>query len=379
MNIVDTFRFNARVLEEGSPLDRKDPPFPDRPVEMAFSPEASSALDASGIPFRRDSGGVRAAVSGAALTALKDLPHRDAPLLAAAAAGAYRGWCRVRYSWKLAGNRVLELGDPPLLMGILNVTPDSFSDGGRHFDREAAVKHAMALYRAGADLIDIGGESTRPGSDPVEAREELARTVPVIREIAPAVEVPVSIDTTKAQVAVAALDAGASIVNDISGLTFDPDMAPLVAETGAGAVIMHIRGTPKDMQERPRYEDTLAEVCRELRDRLQRALEAGIDPEQLVLDPGIGFGKEVEDNLRLLGSLGELRSLGFPLLLGCSRKSFLGAVTGRAAADRILETGVTSVLAALAGVQILRVHDVAENRICLKVVEAIQRERRRRA
>ncbi|MBU0755745.1 MAG: dihydropteroate synthase [Planctomycetes bacterium] len=261
-------------------------------------------------------------------------------------------------------------------MGIVNVTPDSFSDGGHFFAKEAAVAHAMRLIEAGADLIDIGGESTRPGAAQVEGSEEIRRTVPVIEELSMRTNTILSIDTTKAEVAAAALQAGACVINDISGLTFDRSMIPLAAREKAGLVIMHIQGVPRTMQENPHYEDPLAEVAFGLRERVSRALSGGVEPDRIVVDPGIGFGKRFADNLSLLAGLGELRSLGFPLLLGCSRKSFLGQITGRDAPDRVIETVATSVVAALARVPLLRVHDVEENLLALKIAQAVFEARR---
>lgn len=275
--------------------------------------------------------------------------------------------------WKLAGGRELELGRRPRIMGILNVTPDSFSDGGRFLDRDGAVAHGMDMVRRGADIVDVGGESTRPGAGRVPVEEEIARTVPVIAGLAQKTTVPISIDTTKAPVAQAALDAGASIINDISGFTFDPEMPGTAVESGAGLIVMHIRGTPETMQVDPHYENTVAEVRQELDQRVRLLLERGADPLSIVVDPGIGFGKRGVDNLRILAALQELGGLGYPLLVGCSRKSFLGKISGRDADDRLVETIATTVLAAAAGCHILRVHDVEENRRALDVVDAVYR------
>jgi dihydropteroate synthase len=344
--------------------------FPDTSLKMAFSREAAPLLEAAELPFSPGAGGVKAMLDGASLVRLEGGPLHDA------IGAAYEGWARNRYDWRLGHDRVLPLGGRPRIMGILNVTPDSFSDGGLYLSRRDALRQAKAMADAGAQIIDVGGESTRPGSEPVTAPEEIDRTLPVVRAVAEGTGALVSIDTTKAEVAEAALRAGASIINDVSGLTFDRDMARVAARASAGVVIMHMRGTPKDMQKDPHFDDTLAEIALELRERVQIALEAGIGPEGIVLDPGIGFGKRLEDNLRLLARLGELRSLGFPLLLGASRKSFFGLITNREAGERDLETAVVSVLAALAGVQVLRVHHVEMNLRCLQVAEAVLGQRR---
>lgn len=273
--------------------------------------------------------------------------------------------------WSLAGGRTLALGGLTRVMGILNVTDDSFSDGGRYRDFGKAVARGLEMAERGADIIDVGGESTRPGSLPVPEGEEIDRTVPVIAELCRRTDTPVSIDTTKAAVARAALDAGAAIINDISGFTFDAEMPGLAAESGAGLVVMHIRGTPETMQQDPRFGDVLAEVRDELRERTGRLLELGVAPKQIVIDPGIGFGKRFEDNLVLLAGLREFDELGFPVLAGCSRKSFLGQISGRDPADRLFETVATSVLAAAAGCHIVRVHDVEANVRALKAAGTV--------
>jgi len=220
-------------------------------------------------------------------------------------------------------------------------------------------------------VLRFDDDEGRPGAEPVEAGEEMRRTVPVVREVFERTGAVISIDTTKADVASAALNAGASIINDISGLRFDPGMVPLARETGAGVVIMHMQGVPGDMQKKPCYEDPVAEVALFLRTRCAEAVDGGVEREQIVIDPGIGFGKRFEDNLALLAGLTELRSLDFPLLLGCSRKSFLGTITGRDAPLRAQETAATTVAAALDGVKVLRVHDIEENLVALRVAEAI--------
>lgn len=260
-------------------------------------------------------------------------------------------------SWRLA-RRTLEL-QRPLIMGILNVTPDSFSDGGRFSDVEAAVAHALQMQDQGADMIDIGAESTRPGSPLVSADEELQRLMPVLERLNGRLEIPVSIDTWKAPVAEAALNAGAEIINDISGLTFDPALADVVARHRAGLVLMHTRGTPATMQQDTGYQDLLGEVADFLQASLQAALTAGCSREQLVLDPGIGFGKDTAGNLELLRRLPELAGLGRPLLVGSSRKRFIGTVLERERpADRLFGTAATVALAVANGACVLRVHDV---------------------
>jgi dihydropteroate synthase len=382
-------RFNARVLDERTPPgyhqalegagEPGSSPLPEGGLRLAFSREAAPMLEAVSIECAKGAGGVEAWLTTAGLERLRGLSMEAAGDLGTAVEEACRGWARNRYLWKVKGDGSIPLGGRPRLMGVLNVTPDSFSDGGLHASEDAAWRHAAAMVEAGADLIDVGGESTRPGSDPVDAAEEIRRTVPVIRAVSERTGIPVSIDTTKAEVAEAALEAGASIINDISGMTFDPGMARLAARTRAGVVLMHIQGRPKDMQHDPRYGDTVAEVSMILRERVLAALEAGVVPERIVLDPGIGFGKRFEDNLRLLGSVGEMRSLGFPLLFGSSRKSLLGRISGQEPAKRALETAAASVVAALSGVQILRVHDIEENLRCIKVAEAILEKGRRGA
>src|SRR3954447_2377460 len=258
----------------------------------------------------------------------------------------------------------------PRLMGVLNVTPDSFSDGGLYIDPHAAISHGRELAEAGAEVLDVGGESTRPGAEPVSAEEELRRVVPVIRGLSGAGS-RISVDTSKAAVAAAALDAGAEIVNDVTALRGDREMAPLCAERGATVVLMHMLGEPRTMQEDPRYDDVVAAVKAFLAERLKAAVAAGIDEERVWLDPGIGFGKTGAQNMELLRRLGELRELGRPLVVGTSRKSFIGRVDGSAADQRLGGTIASSVLAAAEGAAVLRVHDVAEVRQALAVAAAI--------
>jgi dihydropteroate synthase len=258
----------------------------------------------------------------------------------------------------------------PKLMGVVNVTPDSFSDGGLYLDRDLAIEHGEELARAGAAILDVGGESTRPGAEAVSLEEELRRVEPVIAGLAGG-EATISVDTSKAAVAVAALDAGAGIVNDVTALRGDPEMAALCAERDATVVLMHMLGTPRTMQRDPVYEDVVEDVKAFLSDRVEVALAAGIGEERIWLDPGIGFGKTAEHNLELLRHLAELRELGRPLVIGTSRKSFIGRVDGSDAGERLGGTIASSVLAAAEGAEVLRVHDVAEVGQAMAVAGAI--------
>jgi len=260
----------------------------------------------------------------------------------------------------------------PFLMGVLNVTPDSFSDGGRFLDPGAAVEQALRLAEEGADLLDVGGESTRPGAPPVPAGEERRRVVPVLERLAArGFPVPVSVDTSKAEVARAAVEAGAALLNDVRGLV-DPEMARAAAEAGVPVVLMHMRGTPADMQSRASYRDVVAEVKAELGAALARAAAAGVPAERTVLDPGIGFAKQAGHSLRLLSRLGDLAALGRPLLVGPSRKSFIGHVTGAPVGERLPGTLAAVAAAVLGGAAFLRVHDVAEARQAARVAAAIR-------
>ena len=271
----------------------------------------------------------------------------------------------MKHRWTLK-TRDLTPAGRPLLMGILNVTPDSFSDGGQFQLGENAIARALQMEADGADIIDIGGESTRPGAEPVMLEEELRRTIPVIRGLATRVRIPISIDTTKAEVARQALEAGAEIVNDISGLTFDPDMLEVCRLHDAGICLMHIQGTPQTMQQNPTYVDVVQEVIEFLQRQVDRCLMAGILPERMCVDPGIGFGKTAEHNLQLLKSVSHLqRDLQRPVLIGHSRKRFLSKILGRSVEER--ESGTIGVSIALAeqGVDILRIHDVRSVRDAL--------------
>jgi len=263
-------------------------------------------------------------------------------------------------------------------MGVLNVTPDSFSDGGRFVDPGGAVDHGLALIDQGADLIDVGPESTRPGSEPVAADRQCARAIPVIDGIRRArIDVPISIDTQSAEVAGAALEAGADLVNDVSALSADPEMAGLVAQSGAGVILMHMRGRPTTMQTAgggPVYDDVVAEVLEYLRRRIEFAVQCGIARGRIVIDPGIGFGKTVEHNLQLLGRLAAFAELGVPVLVGASRKSFVGQVTGvERPADRLAGSLACEVAAVLGGAAIIRTHSVAEACQAVATAHAIRR------
>jgi dihydropteroate synthase len=263
-------------------------------------------------------------------------------------------------------------GAGPFLMGVVNATPDSFSDGGRFLDPGAAVDQALRLAGEGADLVDVGGESTRPGAPPVPAAEELRRVVPVIERLrARGFPLPISVDTSKGEVARAAIAAGADLVNDVAALA-DPALARAVAEAGVPAVLMHMRGTPGDMATRATYRDVVAEVAAELEAAMARAEAAGVPRERIVLDPGIGFAKSAEQSLEVLARLSELRALGRPLLVGPSRKSFIGKVTGAPVEERLPGTLAAVTAAVLAGAEIVRVHDVAAVRQAALVAAAIR-------
>ncbi|MEQ9409239.1 MAG: dihydropteroate synthase [Fuerstiella sp.] len=265
-------------------------------------------------------------------------------------------------AWQVA-DRTLRRTELPLLMGILNVTPDSFSDGGDYASLETAVAHGLMLVDDGADLLDIGGESSRPGAEPVSVDEELSRTIPVIEQLCREVKIPISIDTTKAEVARQAIRAGAAIVNDISGMTFDPDMISVCVAGNVSVVAMHMQGTPQTMQRQPTYHDVVAEVTEYLAERMQVLMAAGIAADRICLDPGIGFGKTAGHNLLLMKAIGQMQSiLQRPLLLGHSRKRFLSKVLGRDVEERLAGTIGVSIGLADNGADILRVHDVAATR-----------------
>lgn len=276
--------------------------------------------------------------------------------------------------WKLRGE-VMAL-DRPVVMGILNLTPDSFSDGGDLGDVSALLRRAEAMVEAGAGILDVGGESTRPGALPVDTEEELRRVLPAVEAIVREFALPISIDTRKAAVAGAALASGASIVNDVSALAFDPAMAGIVVEAEAGVVLMHSRGTPQDMSTLAHYDEGVeVEVGRELGASVMRALAAGVARESIVVDPGIGFAKNSEQSLRLLAQLDSLASLDLPILVGPSRKSFLGDLLGLPPEDRVLPTAVACAMAYLRGAHIFRVHDVTEAIQALRLAHAIEQVR----
>jgi dihydropteroate synthase len=272
--------------------------------------------------------------------------------------------------WQLR-TKELRFGRRPLLMGIVNVTPDSFSDGGKFLNTADAVEQALRLADEGADLLDIGGESTRPYSDQVAVEAELKRVLPVIEALANRVQVPLSIDTSKSAVASAALAAGAEIINDVTALTGDPDMLPLAAESAAGICAMHMQGTPQTMQDDPRYDDVVEEVRNYLAARLQALVAAGVAAERICLDPGIGFGKTHQHNLALMAHCGRLHRLGRPLLVGHSRKGFLGKLLGDKQADRTSATVGAAMSLAAQGVQVIRVHEVRPVREALLAFEAV--------
>jgi dihydropteroate synthase len=266
---------------------------------------------------------------------------------------------------------VIRLSGRTAVMGILNVTPDSFSDGGRYDTSEAAVSRADEMVSGGADIIDIGGESSRPGAGPVDAEEEKCRILPVIEQIAAAHEIPVSVDTRKPGVAEAAVRAGASLINDITGFT-DPAMIETAAASGTGIVIMHMQGDPGTMQENPRYDDVVDDIAAFLETRAAACIRAGVQPESIIVDPGIGFGKTVEHNLEILRRAGEFSRLGFPVLIGASRKSFIGKTLGLPVDRRLPADLAVSAVCAMRGIDILRVHDVAETAAALNMVSLLR-------
>jgi dihydropteroate synthase len=273
--------------------------------------------------------------------------------------------------WHLR-DRVLTI-TRPLVLGIVNVTPDSFSDGGRHASADAAVAHGLALVEQGADLLDIGGESTRPGAAPVPPEEELRRVVPVVERLAARTQVPLSVDTSKAEVARACLAAGAHVINDVTALAGDPAMPEVVRAAGSGVILMHMQGTPATMQLNPQYADVVADISTFFEARLQYSAKVGIARERLALDPGIGFGKTLEHNLRLLARLDEFQRHGRPVCLGVSRKGFLGKVLGRPLEQRLAGSLAAACFAIARGAaQILRVHDVEATRDAVTLLAAIQ-------
>jgi dihydropteroate synthase len=274
--------------------------------------------------------------------------------------------------WEI-GKRAIDLSRRPCIMGVLNVTPDSFSDGNRFFSTEKAVERAIEMEEEGADIIDIGGESTRPFARPVDVEEETRRVIPVIEGLAGRLKIPVSIDTYKAAVAEKAVSAGAEIVNDISALMFDERMVEVVAATGAGLVLMHTRARPSVMQRETEYTSIISEIFRVLLKSVTRAESAAIDRKRIVIDPGLGFGKNVEGNLEILRRLAEFRSIGCPVMVGPSRKSFIGHILGRETGERLFGTAATLAIALANGASVFRVHDVKEMRDVLDVSMALCR------
>lgn len=268
--------------------------------------------------------------------------------------------------------RTMTLGKRTLLMGVLNVTPDSFSDGGLFFDKEKAISHGLRLVEEGADIIDIGGESTKPGSKPLELDEELRRVIPVIKSVSAEVDVPISIDTYKSTVAQKAIEAGAEMINDISGLNFDPSLAKVASKEDIPLVLMHIRGTPETMQKNVHYDSLFSEILQYLKDSIQRAESAGLDPRQIIIDPGIGFGKTVEDNLLIIKNLHEFRILGKPILLGTSRKNFIGKILNAEVGERLEGTLSSITVGVLNGANIIRCHDALQAKRAIAVADAIR-------
>ncbi len=271
-------------------------------------------------------------------------------------------------SW---GKHSLELGRKSLIMGVLNVTPDSFSDGGHYFLREQAIKQALDLVADGADIIDIGGESTRPYAEKVTLEQELERVIPVIEELSRIINIPISIDTYKAKVAESAVRAGASIINDISALRFDPEMAPVVKEAGVPVILMHMKGTPGNMQDNPLYNDLMGEITSFFNEAVDHAVKTGIEKEMIILDPGIGFGKSFDHNLMVIRELKKLADIGLPLLLGSSRKAFIGKILDKTPVERDTGTMATVAAGILNGAHIVRVHNVKMAKETVKIIDAI--------
>ncbi|MFO7980020.1 MAG: dihydropteroate synthase [Candidatus Aminicenantes bacterium] len=280
---------------------------------------------------------------------------------------------RKEYSIQIRGMNCT-LGQKTWLMGILNITPDSFSDGGLYYNKQNAVKRGLQLIEEGADILDIGGESSRPGSDPITAEEEKKRILPVLSEIRKQTDTFISVDTTKSEVLKAALDQGADILNDISGMRFDPKMLELASEKNIPVVIMHMKGTPKNMQKRPKYENVVEEIKTFLKKRVKTALKTGIKKNKIIIDPGIGFGKRLKDNLKIIGNLSSFNELDLPILIGVSRKSFIGNLLNVTPDQRIEGTIASSLVSVLQGAHILRSHDIASLKKAVIVTEAIMNE-----
>jgi dihydropteroate synthase len=281
---------------------------------------------------------------------------------------------RKRFTIKLPGGGSLELGGRTLVVGVLNVTPDSFSDGGVNFDAARAAARALEMEGEGADIIEIGGESTRPGAITVPAGEEMSRVLPVLKALAGSLKAPVAVDTYKSEVARAALGLGASMINDVSSLRFDPRVADEAARAGAALVLMHMRGTPATMQEVEPSPDIFAEIEADFAAAISEATRRGVTRDRLILDPGIGFGKTLEQNLAILNRLDRLEGFGLPLMVGTSRKSFIGRLTGRPATERVFGTAASVAAAILRGAHLVRVHDVKEMAEVRRVTDAIMSE-----
>jgi dihydropteroate synthase len=275
-----------------------------------------------------------------------------------------------KISW---GDKKLRFGKRTLVMGIVNVTPDSFSDGGQFYDPQVAISHAKQLVKEGADIVDIGGESTRPGSEAVSSEDELKRVIPVIKGIANEVAVPISIDTYKSEVAKAALDAGASIINDISAMRFDPAIADVAAECGVPLILMHMQGTPRDMQKDPEYKDVIGDIKDFLSERIDFAHSKGVSRDKIIIDPGIGFGKTLKNNYDILKRLNEFSTLGQPILIGTSRKSFIGMTLDVDVTERLIGSLATITMSIMNGVDMVRVHDVKESVQTVRMTDAIYR------
>lgn len=297
--------------------------------------------------------------------------YPDLHLLGQSLKEILRNLSRAHYTIRCR-KRTFTLGKQTLLMGVLNVTPDSFSDGGLFFDKATAFARGLKMVEEGADFIDIGGESTRPGSKPLGLDEELRRVIPVIEFLAKESDVPISIDTYKSTVAKKAIEAGAQIINDISGLHLDSSLSQVAAKEDVPLVLMHIRGNPETMQKEIHYESLFSEIIQYLKDSIQRAESAGVDPEQIIIDPGIGFGKTVQDNLLILKNLQEFKILGKPLLLGTSRKSFIGKILNADITERLEGTLSSIVVGVLNGAHIIRCHDVLQAKRAIAIADAVR-------
>ena len=340
------------------------------PLDDGMIPAMLPLLERRGIPNARGRDVLLFTVSSPdQLEPEGDGPPGTADVLLPVRAALAR--CRNRDHTLRCGDRALSLSGTPRIMGVLNVTPDSFSDGGRYLSFERAVERGAEMAREGADIVDVGGESTRPGSRPVPVEEELSRVIPVVRALAQRTDAILSVDTTKADVAERAIAAGARIVNDTSALSDDPRMADIVRRSGCGVVLMHRQGVPETMQRSPSYRSLFDEILDALAERVAAAEGAGIPPDRILVDPGVGFGKRVEDNLALHRHLADLRNLGKPILFGPSRKAFLGKITGREPADRAAGTAASVALAVMGGAHVLRVHDVGEMRDAALVASAV--------